>query len=202
MGNGADPGPAPPRGLRIGGDADRAGDMGGPAVAGLHQPVVVAGGEVEDVLAPGGLHDLGDVAHDQRAARQRAEVDRLEVREQAVVALDRHHRLAGRDRIALVQGVDDELVPSWDPLPVAFVTGAGLEHRDRLIDPAEDRILLLEDLHRHPRMLVLGLQQLLGVDEVRVGVVAGSDPLHREAEDVRVQPRRDPSGHAQSLLVR
>ena len=118
VGDGADPAPAPPGRLGVGGDADRAGDVGAPAVAGLDQPVVVAGGEVEDLLAAGRLDDLGDVAHDQRAAGQRAQVDGLQVGEHGVVALDRHHRLAGGDAVALLQRVDLEAVPAGDPLAV------------------------------------------------------------------------------------
>ena len=80
--DGADAAAAPPRGLRVGRDADRAGHVRRPAVAGLHEPVVVARREEQDRLAAGGLDHLGDVAHDQRAAREAAEVDGLEVREQ------------------------------------------------------------------------------------------------------------------------
>ena len=97
---------APPGGLRVRGDADRPGDVRRPAVAGLHQPVVVAGGEEQDRLAARRVHDGVDVAHDQRAAGQRAEVDGLEVGELRVVALDRQHRLPGRDLVALVQRLD------------------------------------------------------------------------------------------------
>ena len=173
--DGADPAAAPPRGLRVGRHADRAGDVRAPAVAGLHQPVVVAGREVEDLLAARRLDDLEDVAHDQRAARQRPQVDGLEVGEQAVVALDRHHGLARGDLIALAERVDLELVPAGDPAAVVGLAArAQLEDRDRLVDAAEHRLLLLEDLHRDARVMVLGLEQLLGVDEVRVGVVAAA----------------------------
>ena len=41
---------APPRGLGVGGDTDRSGHVRGPAVPGLDEPVVVAGGEEEDLL--------------------------------------------------------------------------------------------------------------------------------------------------------
>ena len=101
VGHGAHAPPAPPGGLGLGGDADRAGHMGAVAVAGLHQPMIVAGWEVEDLLAPSRLHDLKDVAHDQRAAGQGAQVHGLEVSEQAVVALDHEYRLAGGDAVAL-----------------------------------------------------------------------------------------------------
>ena len=53
----ADPAAAPPRGLRVGPHADRAGDVGGPAVAGLHEPMVMAGREEQDLLAARGVDD-------------------------------------------------------------------------------------------------------------------------------------------------
>ena len=56
--DGADPAAAPPGRLRVGRHADRPGDVRGPAVAGLHEPVVVAGGEEEDLLAVRGLDDV------------------------------------------------------------------------------------------------------------------------------------------------
>ena len=134
--HGPDAAAAPPRRLRVGRDADRPGDVRRPAVAGLHQPVVVAGGEVQDRLAPRGLDDLADVAHDQRAPRQAAEVDRLEVGEERVVALDRHHRLPRRDLVALVERADLERRPSrlTQRPSAAAAARALLEHRDRLVD--------------------------------------------------------------------
>ena len=117
-----------------------------------------------------------------------AEVDGLQVGEQAVVALDRQHRLARRDPVALVQRVHLQLVPAGDPAAVRVVAaGAQLQDRDRLVDPAQQRVVLLEHLHRDVRMVVLGLEQLLGVDEVGVRVVALPDPLHRQAEDLGIE---------------
>ena len=111
----ADAAAAPPRRLRVGRDADRARDVRGPAVAGLHEPVVVARREEQDRLAARRLDDVADVAHDQRAAREAAEEDRLEVGEQRVVALDRQDRLVRRDRVALVERGDLELRRSRAP---------------------------------------------------------------------------------------
>ena len=185
----ADAAAAPPRRLRVGGDADRAGDVRRPAVAGLHEPVVVAGGEEDDRLAAGGVDDLAHVAHDQRAAGHAAEVDRLEVGEQRVVALDRHHRLPRLDLVALVQRVDLELVPAVLPRAVgAPPPGALPEHRERLVDPAEDRVLALEDLHQHARVAIVELERRLRVVEVDVGVVALADLLDGQAEHVRCEP--------------
>ena len=146
-------------------------------------------------LPRGGLDDLAHVAHDQRAARHHAEVDGLEVGELRVVALDRHHGLPRGDLVALVQRLDLEVLPAVDPQVALVVAGALLEHRDRLVDPAEDRLLALEDLHQHPRVVAVGLQQLLGQVEVRVGVVAVADLLHRQAEDGRRQAHALADGH-------
>ena len=179
----AHPAAAPPRGLRVGGDADRARDVRGPAVARLHEPVVVAGGEVQDRLAAGGVDDLAHVAHDERAPRHAAEVDRLEVGEQRVVALDRHHGLPRRDLVALVQRVDLDRVPAVLPRAVGpAAAGALAQHRDRLVDPAEDRVLALEDLHQHARVVAVDLERRLRVVEVDVGVVALADLLDGKAE--------------------
>ena len=82
VGHGAHAAPAPPRRLRVGRDADRAGHVGGPTVAGLHEPVVMAGREEEDGLAVRRLDHGLDVAHDQRAPRHATQVDRFQMREQ------------------------------------------------------------------------------------------------------------------------
>ena len=63
------------------------------------------------------------------------------------------------------------------------------EHRDRLVDAAEHRALLLEHLHGHARVPALALEQLLREVEVGVRVVARADPLHGEPEHLRVEPR-------------
>jgi hypothetical protein len=150
--------------------------------------VVVAGGEVEDRLAVGGLDDLVHVAHDQRATRHAAEVDGLQVGEQRVVPLDRQHGLPRRDLVALVQRMDLEVLEAVDPLAVlAAAPGALLEHRDRLVDPAENRLPALEHLHQRAGVVVVVLQQRLRVVEVRVGVVPVADLLDGKAEDARGQ---------------
>ena len=125
-------------------------------------------------------HHLADVAHDQRAAGQAAEVDGLEMGEQRVVALDREHGLHRRDLVALVERVHLERVP---------VAAAELEDRDRLVDPAQHRLALLEHLHRHARVAVALLEQAAREVEVGVRVVAGRDALGGEAKDARIQPR-------------
>ena len=55
------------------------GDVRRVAVAGLHAVVVVARGEVEDLLPVRRLDHPPDVRRDERAPCEHAEVDRLEV---------------------------------------------------------------------------------------------------------------------------
>src|SRR5439155_273693 len=103
----------------------------------------------------------------------------LEVREERVVALDRHHRLPRFGAVAVVEGVYGELVP---------VVRAELEDRDRLVHAAEVRIPLLEQLHddaRVPTVLQQGRSRVL---EVRVGVVALARLLDGEIENLGGQP--------------
>ena len=126
----------------------------------------------------GAEHALG-IGRDQGAPREDAEVDGLEMAEQGVVALDRHHRLPGLDRVAVVEREDLEPVP---------VVGAELEHRDRLVHAAEHGGVALEDLHHDARVAAVGEQRRAGVVEVRVGVVALPHLLDGKVEHVRVEP--------------
>ena len=133
-----------------------------------------------------------DVRRDQRPPREHAEVDGLEVGEERVVALDRHHRLPRLDPVAVVERVDGQRVP---------VVGAELEDRDRLVHPAEHRVVLLEDLHDDARVAPVGEQRGARVVEVRVRVVALPHLLDGEVEDLRREPPTLGSGaerHASS----
>ena len=69
--------------------------------------------------------------------------------------------LEGRDRVAFVERGDLEVVPAVDPLVVGRAARALPQHRDRLVDPPEERLVLLEDLHSDPRAAALLLHQLL-----------------------------------------
>ncbi len=69
------------------------------------------------------------------------------------------------------------------------VVRAELEDRDRLVHPAEQRLLLLEDLHHDARVALVVEQHLARVVEVRVGVVALPHLLDREVEDLGREPR-------------
>ena len=164
-----DPPAAPPRGLGVRGDPDGPGHVRRPAVARLHEPVIVAGREVEDGLAVGRVDHLADVAHDERAPCQAAEVDGFQVREEGVVAFHGHNRLPRLDRIPLVQGTDLDLVPAVaPPAPRLQAARAPAQHGDRLVDAPENRGLALEDLHEDARMVILGFEQGARVREVRV----------------------------------
>src|SRR6478672_7827562 len=104
MGDRADPATAPPGGLLVGGDADRSSDdatrdMCGVAVPRLHAVVIMPRRHEDDRLAVGCLEYPHDVRRDERATRKDAEIRRLEVSEQGVIALDRHHRLPGRGTV-------------------------------------------------------------------------------------------------------
>jgi len=157
--------------------------------------MIVTGWEIEDRLPAGRQHDLGDVAHDHRPARQAPQVDGLEMREQAVIALDCQHRLARGDLVAFVQRPHVHLCPAADPFAAgARSPGASAQDCDRLIDPAQNRLVLLEDLYQDPWVEVLGFEQPLRVHEVRVRVVTGPQLLERQTEDRRIEavgyPRR------------
>src|SRR5436305_8367749 len=87
-----------------------------------------------------------------------------------------------------MQRADLELAPPRKPLAIRSPPPrACLQHCDRFVHPAQQRVSLLKHLHRHVRMAVFGLEQLLGVDEVRVRVVAVADPLNRQPEDRGVE---------------
>ncbi|GBD46580.1 hypothetical protein HRbin41_01408 [bacterium HR41] len=181
--------PAPPRRLRVGRDTERPSDVRRPTVTGLYKPMVVAGREVEDRLAARRLHDLANVAHDQRPPGQAAQIDGLEMGEERIVALDQQDRLPGLDLVALVKRPHFELVPTVLPAAVGKAPSrAELEHRDRLVDATQHRAVLLKHLHRDARVHAALFEQPFGEVEVRVGVVAVADLLDRQTEDRRIEP--------------
>jgi hypothetical protein len=149
----------------------------------------MAGREEEDGLAVRGIDHRLDVAHHQRAPRQAAQVHRLQMREERVVALDREHRLERLDRVALGERVDLEVRPAALPAAVDVAPGALGEDGDRLVDPAEDRLLLLEDLHEDARVAILELEQLARQVEVLVGVVPLAHALDGQPERLGGQAR-------------
>ena len=134
--------------------------------------------EVEDLLPVRRLDDAAHVRRDQRPAREHAEVDGLEVAEERVVALDREHRLPRRDQVAVVQRAH---------LEVVVAVRAELQDRDRLVHPAEHRLLLLEHLQQHARVPPVREERRARVVEVGVRVVAVPDLLDRELEHLGVE---------------
>ena len=138
--------------------------------------MVVPGGHEDDRLPVRRLDHAARVRRDERAARQDSQVNGLEVGEEREVALDRHHRLAGRDLVAVVQGVNGQRLP---------VVRAELEDGDRLVHSAEHGLVLLEDLHDHARVPAVREQRVASVVEVGVGVPALPHLLDGEVEDLR-----------------
>ena len=153
------------------------------AVAGLHQPVVVPGGEEHHLLRRGGLDHPAGVGADAGAAGQDAEVERFEVREGVVGTGDEHDRLPRLHLVAVEEGVHLELGP---------LDRAELQDRDGLVHPAEEGLLLAEHLHRDAGTVVVGDQDFAGPHEVLIGVIARAHLLDREVEDVRVEPGAEP----------
>jgi hypothetical protein len=88
-----------------------------------------------------------------------------------------------------VQRADVELGPPILPAALDVAPGALLEHGDRLVDAAEDRVLLLEDLHEHARTVALELEQVARQVEVLVGVIALAHALDRQPERLGGQAR-------------
>ena len=155
------------------------GDVGGVAVAGLHAVMVVSRRHEDDRLPVRGAEHALRVGRDQGAPREDAEVHGLEVGEQRVVALDRHHRLPRLDRVPVVEREDVEGIP---------VVRAELEDRDRLVHPAEHRRAALEHLHHDVRVAAVCEQRGARVVEVGVRVVALPHLLDREVEHARIEP--------------
>ncbi len=68
-----------------------------------------------------------------------------------------------------MQRVHDHVVPAGLPGAVGGGAAAALaQDCDRLVHAAEHRLVALEDLHQHARVMGVPLQHLLGEDEVGV----------------------------------
>ena len=141
--------------------------------------VVVPCRHEDDRLAVRGEQHALRVGRDQRSPGQDAEVHGLEMPEDGVVALDRHHRLPRLDPVAVMERGDLERVP---------VVGAELEDRDRLVHAAEQGVPALEDLHQDMRVMAVREECGARVVEVGVGVVALPHLLDGEVEYARVEP--------------
>ena len=85
--------------------------------------------------------------------------------------------------------VHDELVPAVLPDAGRALSlepsRAEPQHGQSLVHAPEHRsVRLLEDLHGHARMQVLGLEHALGAVEVGVAVVALPEAVDGEGEDI------------------
>ena len=94
----------------------------------------------------------------------------------AVAGADPEDDLLGRDPVAVVERLDLRLgrVASARTWPMQVL---------RLVDPAQDRVLAGEDLHRDDGVQALALEDALGAGEVDVGRVAGQDLARRPGAD-------------------
>ena len=114
---------------------------------------------------------------------------RLVQAEPAVARPDPEDDLLGRDAVAVVERLELGLGRVGLGEDVA-------EQVLRLVDPAQDRVLAGEDLHRDERVEALPLEDALGAREVDVGRVAGqdlvrgSDALHAHQSGVLPSSRR------------
>src|SRR5438309_5778743 len=145
---------APPLTLLVGGHRDRTADVGSVARAGLRLVTLVARAEHDDRLAVGGGDDLAGVRRDARALGQRSEVERLEVRERRVLALDAHDRLARLRDPTVAEGAHLQILPAGPPQPGELL-------RD-LEDLARDRLVVLPRLPRQREPA--RIQPALGVE--------------------------------------
>src|SRR5437762_1241654 len=179
---------APPLALLVGGHRDRAADVRGVAGTGLRLVTLVARAEHDHRLPVGGGDDLAGVRRDARALGQGSQVERLEVRERRVLALDVHHRLAGLRDLPVVERAHLQILP------------AGLPQRGELVrdleDLARDRLVVLPRLpgQREPARI----EPALGVEVAReyslrafaLAVPAGADMQERKdlvgADDHRI----------------
>ena len=189
MGHGAHAPAAPPRCLGIGAHADGAGHVRGPAITGLHLPVIESGGEVQDGLAVGGLNHGAHVAADQRAPAQYTQHQGLKVCKQRVVALNAQHRFPRGDLVAVKEGLHLNGVTRGLPSVGGAVPCTERHDGDGLINPAQHRVLALEHLHQHPRVVVVGLQHLACKREVGVAVVPVAHALNGQLKCGRSKPR-------------
>src|SRR5687768_12356742 len=118
---------------------------------------LVTRAEHDHWLAVRGGNDLARIRRHARALGQRAEIERLEMRERRVLALDVHHRLARLRDLAVVQRAYVQVRPARLPESGELVR--------ELEDFARDRLVVLPRLSREgepPRV-----QPTLGLEVTR-----------------------------------
>ena len=190
---------APPLTLLVGRDADRAADVRGVAGTGLRLVSLVPRAEHDHRLAVGRGDDVARVRRDPRAFRERPEVQRLEVRERRVLALDVHHGLVRRRDLPVEQRPDRELAPGRLPERGELARDLVDLSRDRLVrGPVErrqrepggvqaplGREVPLEELERSRAIAIPARadmedgERLVGADDHGVGMLL--EDLHRDA---------------------
>src|SRR5438094_796731 len=153
--------------------------MRGIAVARLHQMMVVARREEDDLLALRRLDNSTDIGGDLCPPRQDSDVHRLQTGEQRVVSLDCHRGLPGCHLITVIERVHPQL---------REILRTQLDDGDRLVHAADDGVLFLEDLHQHLGMPLIGVEHIDRAIEIDIAVIALADPFHVEPEDGGIEP--------------
>src|SRR5580700_7314038 len=74
------------------------------------------------------------------------------------------------------------------------------QNREGLVDAAEHRVVALEDLHPHLRVVAVPLHDLARPVEVRVGIITGAHLLDGKVEDERAEPLE--AQHGTSVRIR
>ena len=115
--------------------------------------------------------DVDDVSRSGRPAsalREHPEDGGLVQPEGGVAGRDAHHHFLRSDPIPIPQGED-----CWRRIEALAVAEDLAEIGQRLLRPAQDRLLAGEDLHRHHRVEVLGGKDAARSLEVDIGRLAG-----------------------------
>ena len=107
------------------------------------------------------------------------------MREEAVIAFDREHRLVRLDQLAVVERANGEMVPAV--LTAGRVPRTRFQDGDRFVDAAQDRVRALEDLHADARVVIVAGQDLARAIKVPIRVVALAHLLDRQVKDRRIQ---------------
>src|SRR5579885_1341824 len=189
MRNGAHAARTPPLRVCIRRNAQRTGDVCGVAVPGLHQMMIEACGKEEHLLARGSVDDGARIGGDSRAPAEHAQVTGFQMREQRVVAFNRHYSLVGRSAVAVAQRAYGQGVPSVFPRSPVPPARTEPQNRDRLVDTADDRVAALKDLHAHDRPPSVAFQNVPRAVEIRIRVVAVAHLLDGQIEDSGRQSR-------------
>src|SRR5581483_9288604 len=174
----------PPLGICVGRNAQRARNVCGVAVSGLYQMMIETRGEKEHLLACGRVDDGARIGGDSGAPAQYAQITGFQMREERVVAFDRHHGFVRRGAVAVAQRPHGKRVPSVFPGSAAQPPArAQPQDRDGLVDTAHHRVAALKDLHPYDRPSSVALQDVARAIEIRIRIVAVAHLLDGQIED-------------------